>query len=39
MYALGIIYLSSARYDKGALDSILKCLFWLNFIYQVNIDC
>ena len=24
---------------KGALDNILKCSLWLNFIYQVKIDC
>ena len=24
---------------KGALDNILRFSFWLNFIYQVNIDC
>ena len=24
---------------KGALDKILKFSYWLNFIYQVNIDC
>ena len=24
---------------KGALDNILTFSFWLNFIYQVNIDC
>ena len=24
---------------KGAFDNILKLSFWLNFIYQVKIDC
>ena len=24
---------------KGALDNILKFSFWLNFIYQIKIDC
>ena len=24
---------------KGALDNILKCYFWLNFIYHVKCNC
>ena len=27
------------QYLKGALNNILQFSFWLNFIYQVKLDC
>ena len=40
-YSCSLEYYSRLEtgYIKGTVDKISKCSFWLNFIYQVKIDC
>ena len=38
-YECFLIFKNFHREVKGALDNILEFSFWLNSIYQVNIDC